>query len=212
MLKIKLLCILRKRHDMSLEDQAEECCQGGADAILLRGDTLSPKEMVSAGLKIRELTRAHKALFIVGERPDIAVAVDADGVNLGPEDLSIDIVKQIIGPRKIVGSEVSSLGAAITAVNEGAGYLLIGPMFSQEKEALGLDIIRLIKKRVNVPVLVFGAINSDNVSQVIEAGADGVAVSRAVCGASMVKSAAQKLKSIILELNINNGRTGTVGK
>lgn len=208
MLKIRLYCVLRKRDDLSFEDQAEQCCQGGAEAILMSGSLVSPKELVALGLKIRNICRKYKVLFFVGSRPDIALAVDADGVNLiGPFDVSVDLAKQILGPRKIVGVCGSSLGALVAAAEEGAGYIMVGPMFEEGKpgqDSPGLDIIRLVKKRVKVTVIASGSVTLDNLPEALSAGADGVAVSRAVCGAPSPKEAARKFLSIISEAAIKN--------
>ena len=176
MLKIKLYCILRNRADLSFEDQAEQCCLGGADALLLRGNVLTSSATLDLGRRIRDITRRHKALFFVGGRPDIALGADADGVHLEPDDVGIELAGRIIGPGKITGFAASSMGQAVAAADGGAGYVMVGPMFSQEKTALGIDIIRLIKKRVKVPVIASGAINFENVMEVMMAGADGAAV------------------------------------
>ena len=203
MLKIKLCCVLRKRTDLSFEEQAGECCLGGADAVLLDGSILTGKETAAVGLKIRDITRKHKVLFFIGGRPDIAAGIDADGVHLGPDDVGIELARQIIGPGKIIGYAALTLGHAVSAAEEGAGYIMAGPMFSQEKAALGVDIIRLIKKRVKVPVIASGAINYENIDEILKAGADGIAAGRAVCGAQAVKAAAEKFKNKILELENN---------
>lgn len=196
MLKIKLLCILETKQDSGFEEQAEECSAGGADALLLYGDSLTPKESILVGLKIREIARKNKVLFLINGRPDIALAVDADGVHLRPDDVSIDLAKQIVGPRKIIGFAASSLSQAVAAAQEGAGYIMAGPMFSKELTSPGIDMIRLIKKRIKVPVIAFGEINSENITETMQAGADGIAVS---CEAFKAQ-AAGKLKERILEL------------
>jgi thiamine-phosphate diphosphorylase len=167
--------------------------------VLLGGDILSPKEMVARGLKIKEICRKHKALFFVGSRPDIALAVDADGVHLGPDDVSIDLAKQILGPRKLVGAYGSSLGQLVAASEQGAAYLMLGPVFGAVKSAgaPGLDLIRLVKKRAKAPVIVSGEITLENLPQVLSEGVDGVAVSKAVCGEQSPKEAAQKFLKII---------------
>jgi thiamine-phosphate diphosphorylase len=202
---------LRKREDLSFEDQAEQCCQGGAEAIFLSAGTdLNPKETVAAGLKVKDVCRKNKVLFIIGSRPDIALAVDADGVQLGPDDVSIDLAKQILGPRKIVGVLGSSLAQIVAATEQGAAYIVAGPLFTASKNGqppLGIDIIRLIKKRVKIPVLASGAITLENVAEVINEGADGAAVSRAVCGAVSPKEAAVKFVQLITAAALKN-KTG----
>lgn len=210
MLKIKLYCILRNRADLSLEEQAEQCCLGEADALLLADGTLSPKETVARAENIRKITRKSKVLFFVGSRPDIAAGVDVDGVHLGPDDVSVELTRQLIGPVKVVGCAVSSMGQALAAAEAGAGYVMAGPMYSQGKTPLGMDIIRLIKKRVKIPVLACGGIKLENVEEIIMAGADGIAVSGAVCGAASVREAARVFKAKILEQALKENSSGVI--
>ncbi len=200
MLKIKFYCILSAKHGLSLEEQAEQCCLGGADAILLTGEMQNPRQTIETGLKIREITRRHKVLFFVEGRPDIAVGIDADGVHLGPDDVSFDLARQIIGPRKLIGSTASSLGQAVSASELGASYVMIGPLFSHQKDAPGVDIIRLIKKRVKAPVIACGDINFDNTAEIMRSGADGIAVSDAVLKAQSVSDETKRFKARVIEI------------
>jgi len=208
-LKIKLICILRNRDDLGFEDQAEQCCLGGADAVLLGGSAgLSSKDMVVTGVKIKSICRKYKVLFFAGSRPDIALAVDADGIQLGPDDIPMEFAKQILGPRKIVGVGGTSLAQIVAAAEQGAAYVVAGPLFAASKsghQPLGIDIIRLIKKRVKVPVIASGAITLENIREVISEGADGAAVSRAVCGAPSPKDAAGKFIQLIYEAGHRTG-------
>lgn len=206
MLKIKLYCVLSSRAGLSFEEQAEQCCQGGAAAVLLGGNLVSPKETVARGLKIKDICRKYKTLFFVGSRPDIALAADADGLHLEPDDVSIDLARQILGPRKLVGVFGSSLARLVEADGQGADYLMVGPLFEAakgEKEPLGLDIIRLVKKRVKAAVIASGAITLDNISQALAEEPDGIAVSRSICGVASPKEAAQKFLRIITDAGGN---------
>lgn len=208
MLKIKLYCVLSARYGLNFEEQAEQCCLGGADALLLTGEMISPRQTAELGLKIREITRRHKVLFFVEGRPDIALAVDADGVHLDPEDVGFDLARQIIGPRKLIGSSASSLGQAVSAAEEGACYVMIGPMFSQQKTAPGIDMIRLIKKRVKVPIIAYGEINFENTREIMQSGADGIAVSEVILKARSVSDEAKRLKAMVVDLYSKENPSG----
>jgi thiamine-phosphate pyrophosphorylase len=207
LLKIKLYCVLSSRSGLSFEEQAEQCCQGGAEAVLLGGNLVSPKETVARGLKIRDICSKYKTLFFIGSRPDIALAVNADGLHLEPDDVSIDLAKQILGPRKLVGVFASSLARLVEADGQGADYVMVGPLFEAakgEKSPLGLDIIRLVKKRVKASVIAAGAITLENLKEALAEGPDGVAVSRGICGAASPKEAAQKFLTVITGAGQNN--------
>ncbi len=203
MLKLKLYCITCKRQDLSYEEQVGQACRGGADAIQLRDDELSDKEILDIGERLKNICSDRKVLFILNNRPDLALALNADGVHVGQDDISAKWARQILGSFKVVGVSASTLGEAISAEKEGASYIGLGPIFGTpikaEKPPLGLDIIPLIKKRIKIPVIAIGGITKDNVSEVIKAGADGVSVVRSVCGSNDIISSAKELRTKITE-------------
>ncbi len=203
MFKIRLYCITCARNDMSYEEEVTQAIRGGADAIQFRDETLSDKRLLETGERLKSICHEKKVLFIVNNRPDIAVAIDSDGVHLGQDDLPAGWARKILGPRKIIGVSVSTLGEAITAEKEGASYLGLGPIFETpikaERAAVGLEVIALIKKRVKLPIIAIGGINRDNVAEVIRSGADGVSMIRSVCGAADIALEARQLKAKIIE-------------
>ena len=210
--QLRLYCITCKRSDLSYEEQAERACLGGANAVQLRDNELSDVQLIEIGARLKDICSRHKALFILNNRPDLALAMDADGVHIGQDDLPPKFARQILGSLKIIGVSVSSLGEALKAEKEGASYIGFGPVFEtpvkSEKKALGLDALAFIKKRVKIPVIAIGGINTDNVSQVIESGADGIAAIRAVCGAQDISKAAKDLKAKIEEARNGAGLKG----
>ena len=89
MQKIRLYCITTNRKDLSYEEQVEQACLGGADAIQLRDNQLCAKDLFVTGKKLSEICKTYNVLFIVKDRPDVTLATDADGVHLGLEDIGI---------------------------------------------------------------------------------------------------------------------------
>lgn len=198
--KIKLYCITCKRSDISFEDQVEQSCQGGADAVLFRARDLSDRQILVFGEQLKAICRKYKALFILDGRPDLAFALDADGVHLEQDDIPMSFARQIISSRRIVGVSASSLNQATTLAQEGADYVLVGPLYRSAKgpgDESGVDLVRLVKKRVKVPVIAFGGITTANASEAVTAGADGVAASEAICGAPSVRDAAKAMKEAV---------------
>jgi thiamine-phosphate pyrophosphorylase len=199
--KIKLYTSICGRTDVTFEDQTEQACLGGADAVLLDDPALSARETVALGARLREICAAHKTLFMIASRPDLALAMDADGVHLFAEDIAVEWARQILGGRKIIGRTCSSLGQANAAVEAGADYLAAGPVYildeNGRKEPRGVDLIRIVKKRVKVQVLAGGGIDLDTIDEVIKTGADGVMVERAVCGSASIREKARELKDRI---------------
>jgi thiamine-phosphate pyrophosphorylase len=196
--KIKLYSITSDRTDLSLEDQVEQACQGGADAVQFRDKSASAKKIIDIAQRLRDICKKFKVLFILNDRPDLANFVGADGVHLGQDDAPVELARQIMGPGKIVGCSVHSLGQAAAAQEAGADYIAVGPIYSTPNKTgekpSGVDIIRMIKKRVRVPVIAIGGIGPDNISEVLSAGADGIACIGSVCGAKDVRAGAKSMK------------------
>ena len=181
----------------------KEAIAGGADVIQLRDKDATAKELIRFGLAIRKLTRKTKVLFIVNDRPDIAKAVDADGVHLGQDDLPIKATRSILGGNKIVGISTHSLSQAKQAQKIGADYIGVGPIFATptkpEYKAVGVGLIRKVKNAVEIPFVAIGGIDASNIDAILAAGATRVAVIRAVCGAKDIRGAAGYLKRKLLK-------------
>jgi thiamine-phosphate pyrophosphorylase len=161
---------------------AEAAIAGGADVLQLRDKEAPSGRLYLEALQLRKLTRDAKVPFIVNDRLDIALAVDADGVHVGQADLPASVVRKIMGPGKILGVSVATVEEAIRAEKDGADYLGVGPVFEARGtkpdtvEPLGVDCIARIRRRCRLPIVAIGGIHADNARKVREAGADGVAV------------------------------------
>jgi thiamine-phosphate pyrophosphorylase len=157
----------------------------GTDIVQLREKQLPDREILELGRKLREWTREAGALFIMNDRPDLAVLADADGVHVGQEELTVREVRRIVGPKRLIGVSTHSIEQARLAVEEGADYLGVGPVFpSQTKpfsELAGLDFVRQAAQEIRLPWYAIGGISPENVAEVLAAGATRIAVSDAVC-------------------------------
>ncbi len=181
---------------------AREAAAGGADVIQLREKELPAGRIVELARAIRKAIRPEEAVFIVNDRPDIAVAADADGVHLGQDDLPPEAARAIMGKEKIIGVSTHCLEQARAAERRGADYIGVGPIFPTPTKpgykSVGLELIRSVKDTVKLPFVAIGGIDCNNISQVIAAGAGRVAVVRAVCGADDVRTAARTLKESLM--------------
>lgn len=177
---------------------AAEAIAGGADVIQLRAKESTAREVVAAGRAIRKAVGKDKAVFIVNDRPDIALAVDADGVHLGQDDMPVMAARSILGKDKVIGLSTHSLEQAVEAQNSGVDYIGLGPIFSTPTKpgykAVGLELIKKVENISKVPFVVIGGIDESNIDDVIAAGGSRVAVVRAVCGAEDIRQAAKRLK------------------
>ncbi|HOP56209.1 MAG TPA: thiamine phosphate synthase [bacterium] len=183
---------------------AEEALKGGATAIQLRDKEKGGRELYRIGVKIRELTRRYKALFIVNDRLDIAMAVGADGVHLGTEDLPVSVARRIAGKNFIIGASVSSPEEALLAEKEGADYISAQSIFrtssKENVKIIGLEGLRSIVNVSSLPVIAIGGINKDNVKDVIRNGAKGIAVISAAVSEEDVKKAVEELRESLEEV------------
>jgi len=163
---------------------AEKALLGGVRFIQYREKQLSKRESYKIAQQLREITRKYNAVLIINDDVDIAMAVDADGINLGQEDFPVQTARKILGNDKIIGLSTHSLKEAEEAQDSGADYIAIGPIFRSTtkdvREPLGADIIKEIKKISRLPVIAIGGINEDNIADVMKAGADGAAVISAI--------------------------------
>lgn len=185
------------RPDLSNIEIAKKVLAGGARIIQLRGKGLSSRELLEQAREVRELTRKAGAIFIVNDRADIALLSDADGVHLGQDDLPISAARLILGRDKLIGVSTHSLDQAIKAEAEGTDYIGFGPTFATKsktdaEEAKGVHALREIKAKISVPVVAIGGINPENLKDVIDAGADGVAVISAIVKAENITEATRR--------------------
>ena len=158
----------------------------GVDVVQLREKTLSDRELLQLGKKVREWTREAGALFIMNDRPDLALLLDADGVHVGQTELTVREARRIVGPDRLIGVSTHTIEEARTAVEDGADYLGVGSVFPSETKSFddlaGLDFVRQVAAEISLPWFAIGGINLENVQQVQSAGATRIAVSHAVCG------------------------------
>jgi thiamine-phosphate pyrophosphorylase len=161
-----------------------QAIKAGIRIIQLREKDLPPKTIYEEALRIRSLTRRCNAVFIINDRIDIACAVDADGVHLGQDDMPAEEARKIMGRRKIVGISTHSLKEARDAQRHGADYIGFGPVFHTRTKDAGmpkdLGTLSGIKRSLGIPVVAIGGITRINTADVMEAGADAIAVASAI--------------------------------
>lgn len=166
--------------------------EAGCKIVQYREKAKSTKAMVCEASEIKEIC-GDKAIFLVNDRIDVALAVDADGVHIGQDDMPIKIARKLIGPDKLIGLSASSLEEAIEAEKAGADYVGLGPIFdtSTKKDAgkgIGSAKIKEVKAAIKIPIVAIGGINRENCESVIQNGADSlVAISSVVCSDDVKK-------------------------
>lgn len=173
--------------------------EAGVEVVQYRCKEASSQLLYNEAKELRALCKG--TLFLVNDRVDIAVAVDADGVHIGQDDLPYAAARKQLGPKKIIGVTVHSVEEAIEAEKNGADYLGVSPIFvTQTKldagKPAGITLIEQIKKAVSLPLVAIGGINLKNAPEVIAAGADGLCAISAVVASQDVKMEIRKFQEL----------------
>ena len=181
----------------------EAALEGGANVIQLRKKTMPKGEQYAIALALRRLTLLHDALLIINDHADIAIAADADGVHLGQDDLSPSVVRQLPGFQgRLIGRSTHSLEQARAAIEEGADYIAVGPVFPTPtkagRPAVGTGLVSEVAAIADRPFVAVGGIDHDNAPAVVGAGAKALAVVRAVYDAVDPAESARRLHELIV--------------
>ena len=187
----------------SHQDIARQAIAAGAAVIQLRDKTASGQELFKTARELRKLTRDTHTALIINDRIDIALAVDADGVHVGQEDIPAAVARKLIGNRRILGVSAGTVQEAIEAEQQGADYLGAGPVFEARStkadagEARGTNLIREIREHCTIPVIAIGGIKIENLMEVFQAGASGAAVISAIVTADDIETVTRKFLDVI---------------
>jgi thiamine-phosphate pyrophosphorylase len=173
--------------EKSFRNVMEEALVAGARFIQYRAKGLSAREGYREAQLLRNLTERYDALLIVNDSVDLALAVGADGVHLGQEDLPVSSARRLLGRDRIIGLSTHDVEEAEAAQAEGADYIGLGPIYpTKTKETgrapMGPEGIRQVRKMVGLPIYAIGGITLDRLSEVLASGADGVAVISSLAG------------------------------
>lgn len=164
---------------------AENALKGGAAMIQLRHKTASGSQLYAWAVEIRKLCHQYQALCIINDRVDIALAIKADGVHLGQQDMGVRSARKLAGNKCLIGVSASSPQEALQAEKEGADYIGFGhiyPTLSKLKgySPLGTDILQKTAALISLPIIAIGGVNAENAELLISSGASGIAVISAV--------------------------------
>jgi len=171
--------------------------EAGVHLLQYRDKKATGRQMLAETGEIATMARQTSTTFLVNDRSDFAVVGDADGVHVGQEDLPVPAARLIVGADRIVGGTSSTLGEALQVEQDGADYVALGHIFetsTKQKDypPRGLGLLKDVCEAVSIPVVAIGGITIDNAPQVIEAGADIIAVCSPVCTADDPAAAAAR--------------------
>ncbi len=193
----------------------KEAVAGGVDVIQLREKNLPLRARFSLGLEIRKIARQAGIDFIVNDRVDLALALDADGVHLGQDDFPVKEARKILGEDKIIGISGYTLKEMELAESGGADYLGVGAVFStnskqvdRAKDGIGTSGIRRISEKSRLPIVAIGGLNKDNCGKVIESGADTISVISAITKAINISEETSLFKEKIINAKRGDYKNG----
>lgn len=172
------------------------------DLIQLRDKHATDRTLLSRAHLLRQFTRGTETLFIMNDRPDLAVLADADGVHVGQEELSVIEVRKIVGPRPLIGVSTHSLDQARAAVLAGANYIGCGPTFPSGTKAFqqfpGLEFLREVAAEISLPAFAIGGITRENVEGVVAAGMRRIAVSGGIVNEASIPQTAEQFRQQLM--------------
>ena len=189
----------------ALEDVVKQAIQGGVAWVQLREKDLSTRAFVEEAARIKAVLAAAKVPLIINDRLDVALAVGADGVHLGQDDLPCEVARRLLGPAAIIGLSVETWADVEAAERQPVDYLGVSPIFAtptktDTKGAWGLDGLARIKAFSRHPLVAIGGLNRGNIADVIRSGAEGIAVVSAICSAEDPMQAAADLVAVMQRL------------
>jgi thiamine-phosphate pyrophosphorylase len=177
----------------------EAALGGGCDLLQLRDHEASDDELLAAAERFREICDAHDALFVVNDRPEIALQAGADGVHVGQDDLPADAVRRLVGAEMLIGLSTHSPEQFDAGLAAAADYLSVGPVWETPtkagRPAAGLDYVRYAASAATKPWFAIGGIDEGNIDEVVAAGATRAVVVRAIRDAEDPRAVASALKS-----------------
>jgi len=187
--EIELYAILDRAvsRGRDLREILEAVIAGGCRMVQFREKEGSIRALLPLGRELRDRARSAGVTFIVNDRLDAALALEADGLHIGQDDLPAPIARRLLEPGMLLGVSNHSLEQARQAQADGADYVAVGSIYptgtKPEFQLVGVELVRQVRPHLRVPLVAIGGITTRNVGEVIRAGADGVAVISAICGA-----------------------------
>ena len=190
--------------DTTLMDQVKEALEGGITFLQLREKHLSKEEFIKEAREMKELSKEYKVPFVINDNIEVALAVDADGVHIGQDDMSVEEARKLLGEDKIIGVSAHNVEEAIKAQKGGADYLGVGAVCatSTKKDAnvVSKEEIKKICHTVEIPVVAIGGIKKENIKTLEGTDVDGGAVVSAIFAAKDIKKDTKQLRSLVEEM------------
>ena len=188
----------------TLYSQVEKALEGGATFVQLREKHLDHDAFLQEAKEIKELCAKYQVPFVLDDDVELALEVGADGVHVGQSDMEAGMVREKLGPDKIIGVSAQTVEQALLAEKRGADYLGVGAVFptnsKDDAKEVTYETLKEICEAVSIPVVAIGGITHDNIKELAGSKIDGIAVISAIYGANNIKNAASGLKEEISKI------------
>ena len=182
----------------SLADAVEEALRAGVTFLQLREKDLDYASFLELAREIKGITDKYGIPYVINDKVEVAMAVGADGVHVGQDDMAPEDVRKIISPDKILGVSAQTVGQALLAEKKGADYIGVGSIFptstKPDAETVSFDTLKAICEAVSIPVVAIGGINKDNAMRLSGSGIDGIAVVSAIFAREDIATAVRELR------------------
>lgn len=179
----------------------KDALRAGCKIVQYREKNKSTKDLIDEAKKLKKICDG-KAVFLVDDRFDVALAVDADGIHIGQKDIHFETARMLLGKDKVIGLTVHNLGEAIEAEKLGVDYIGLAPIFKtgtkeDARDPIGTEMIEIVRKNVSIPIVAVGGVTKENIKDVMEAGADSVVSIHAVLNSNDVYNEVSEFIRII---------------
>lgn len=176
----------------------EEAIKGGVTLVQLREKSSTTKDFYDLALKVKKITSKYNIPLIINDRIDIAIAIDADGIHVGQDDMPCSIVREIIGDNKILGVSASTIEEAIKAQEDGANYIGTGAIFptstKDDAPKITKNDLKKITESIKIPTIAIGGITLKNMKNLSDSGINGISVVSAIMDSEDPKKTSENLK------------------
>jgi len=184
-----------------LINSIEEAIKGGTTIVQLREKNCSSLEFYKLAIQVKEVTTKYNIPLVINDRLDIALAIEADGLHIGQEDLPITVARKLVGENMFIGVSATTLEEALIAQEQGADYVGIGSMYPTstklDAKYVTLDELKQIREAISIPIVGIGGISEENVAELMATKIDGVAIVSAILGKENIKTATESIMNII---------------
>lgn len=202
-LKLYLVTDRSFLHGRNLIDVVMQAVAGGVTMVQLREKDIDTRTFIKLGLELKQKLQQVNIPLIINDRVDVAMAIDADGVHIGQSDMPYSLARRLLGSNKIIGLSVENIDEVIEANSLNVDYIGISPVFTTQTKTdtaqpFGLSGLREAVRLSVHPTVAIGGINLQTKNDVLDCGADGIAVVSAIMAAENPKQAAKDLINLLL--------------